>query len=90
MSMTSMNVSLPEELKQYAEEQTKHGYSTPSEYVGELIREDQKRRAKEKLNTLLLEGRDSGDGLPMKARFWSELEQEAFAALNARKKNRAE
>jgi antitoxin ParD1/3/4 len=89
MSMTSMNVSLPEELKQYAEEQTKHGYSTPSEYVRELIREDQKRRAKEKLNALLLEGLESGDGVPMDARFWSSLKQEALAALNARKKNRA-
>ena len=52
--MTSMNVSLPEELKQFAEAQTKRGYSTPSEYVRELIREDQKRKAKEKLDALLL------------------------------------
>lgn len=28
MSMTSMNVSLPEELKEYAEAQTRNGYST--------------------------------------------------------------
>src|ERR1035438_2321984 len=44
--MTSMNVSLPEELKEYVETQTRQGYSTPSEYVRELIREDQKRRAR--------------------------------------------
>jgi len=89
MGMTSMNVSLPEELKEYAEQQTKHGYSTPSEYVRELIREDQKRRAKEKLNALLLEGLDSGDGLPMDAEFWTNLKREALATLNARKQNRA-
>jgi antitoxin ParD1/3/4 len=71
MSMTSMNVSLPAELKEYAEQQTKHGYSTPSEYVRELIREDQKRRAKEKLDALLLEGLDSGAGVPMDKKFWS-------------------
>jgi antitoxin ParD1/3/4 len=88
MSMTSMNVSLPEELKEYAEQQTKHGYSTPSEYVRELIREDQKRRAKEKLNALLLEGLESGDGLPMDTKFWSDLKQDALAALNAQKKRR--
>jgi len=35
--MTSMNISLPEELKEYIEEQTQRGYSTPSEYVRELI-----------------------------------------------------
>ena len=56
MNMTSMNISLPEELKEYVEEQTQRGYSTPSEYVRELIREDQKRRAKERLDALLLEG----------------------------------
>ena len=64
MPMTSMNISLPQELKEYIEEQSKTGYSTPSEYVRELIREDQKRRAKEKLDTLLLEGLDSGEPLP--------------------------
>ena len=33
--MTSMNISLPEELKEYVESQTKSGYSTPSEFVRE-------------------------------------------------------
>lgn len=45
--MTSMNVSLPEDLEEYVETQTKGGYSTPSEYVHELIRGDQERRATE-------------------------------------------
>ena len=83
--MTSMNVSLPEELKEYVEAQTKSGYSTPSEYVRELIRGDQKRRAKEKLETLLLEGLNSGDSLLVDATFWSNLKQEALAKLEARK-----
>ena len=64
MSMTSMNISLPQELKEYIERQIKFGYSTPSEYVRELIRGDQKRRAKERLDVLLLEGLDSGKPLP--------------------------
>ena len=81
-----MNVSLPEELKEYVEAQTKSGYSTPSEYVRELIRGDQKRRAKEKLDTLLLEGISSGDSIPMDAAFWSDLKREALAKLESRKK----
>ena len=85
--MTSMNVSLPEDLKEYVEAQTKSGYSTPSEYVRELIRGDQKRRAKEKLDTLLLEGLNSGDSLPVNATFWSDLKQEALAKLEARKRS---
>ena len=85
--MTSMNVSLPEELKEYVEAQTKSGYSTPSEYVRELIRDDQKRRAKEKLDALLLEGLNSGDSIPVDAKFWSELKREALAKLESRKRS---
>lgn len=82
-----MNISLPEELKEYVEEQTQSGYSTPSEYVRELIREDQKRRAKEKLDALLLEGLNSGDPIPAHAEFWTDLKRDAMARLKARKKS---
>lgn len=87
--MTSMNVSLPEELKEYVEAQTRHGYSTPSEYVRELIREDQKRRSREKLDSLLLDGLNSGDPLTVDAEFWSNLKREALARLEARRKTAA-
>ena len=56
-----MNISLPESLKDYVEAQVRDGgYSTPSEYVRELLRQDQLRRAEEKLEALLLEGLRSG------------------------------
>ena len=87
--MTSMNVSLPEDLKKFAEEQTEHGYSTPSEYIRELIREDQKRKAQEKLDALLLEGLASGNPIPADAKFWTGLKQEALARIEARKKSRS-
>ena len=85
--MTSMNISLPEELKAYVEQQLQAGYSTPSEYVRELIREDQKRRAKERLNAMLLEGLNSGESIPADAVFWTELKREAVAKIEARKKS---
>ncbi len=45
MSMTSLNISLPEVLKAYVEGQVASGdWSTPSEYVRELIRQDKERR----------------------------------------------
>jgi antitoxin ParD1/3/4 len=45
MAMTSLNISLPEALKQYVEGQVASGdWSTPSEYVRELIRQDKERR----------------------------------------------
>ena len=45
MAMTSLNISLPEALKDYIEGQVNSGdWSTPSEYIRELIRQDKERR----------------------------------------------
>ena len=45
MSMTSLNISLPEALKEYVEAQVASGdWGTPSEFVRELIRRDKERR----------------------------------------------
>ena len=64
MSMTSLNISLPQTLKDYVEVQVREsGYSTPSEYVRELLREDQRRRSEQKLEALLLEGLRSGNAI---------------------------
>jgi antitoxin ParD1/3/4 len=53
-AMTTMNVSLPDALKSFVDEQVaRRGYSTSSEYVRELIRADQDRQ---KLRNLLLDG----------------------------------
>ena len=44
--MSTMNISLPELLKAFVDERVStDGYSTSSEYVRELIRADQVRRA---------------------------------------------
>ena len=43
--MSSMNISLPESLKSFVDEQvSQRGYSTCGEYVHELIRKDKERR----------------------------------------------
>lgn len=55
-----MNISLPEGLKTFVDEQvTGRGYGTSSEYVRELIRRDQDRQH---LRGLLLEGAASPPG----------------------------
>jgi antitoxin ParD1/3/4 len=60
MGNTSLNISLPEGLKAFVKEQVAEGrYSTPSDYVRDLIRSDQKRLAKERLDELLLAGLDT-------------------------------
>jgi antitoxin ParD1/3/4 len=73
MSQETMNVALPEALKQYVLQQVAAGgYSTASEYVRELIRADQKQKARQKLEALLLEGLDSGEPIEVTPQYWQE------------------
>ena len=86
MSMTSLNISLPQSLKDYVEERVKEsGYSTPSEYVRNLVREDQKRRAEEKLEALLLEGINSGKPIEITSEYWEE-KRRRFMERHGKKK----
>ena len=72
--MKSLNISLPSSMRAYVEEQVASGgYSTASEYIRELIRADQKRKAQERLETLLLEGLDSGAATPMTKEDWADI-----------------
>src|SRR4051812_29950489 len=66
MPNTSMNVSLPEALKDYVQERVSEGtFSNPSDFVRALIREDMRRQAEERLDALLMEGLDSGPARPV-------------------------
>src|SRR5271165_272378 len=71
MAMASLNISLPQSLKDYVENQVAEcGYGTPSEYVRELLRQDQRRRADERLEALLLEGLNSGKAIKITPEYW--------------------
>lgn len=64
--MVVVNISLPEQIKQYVDDRLNEGgYRDTSEFVYDLIREDQKRRAQERLETLLQEGLDSGEAVEL-------------------------
>jgi len=55
--MTTMNVSLPEKMKEFVDRRVEAGgYQTVSEYVRDLIRKDIERLETERLDALLLEG----------------------------------
>ena len=69
--MSTMNVSLPEALKDFVEDQVSaRGYSTSSEYVRELIRKDQDRQ---RLCGLLLEGAASPQAATADADYFDQL-----------------
>lgn len=62
MTVTTMNVSLPEEMKRWVENQTRTGrFGNSSDYVRELIRRDQERQANvAHMQQMLDEGLQSG------------------------------
>lgn len=86
--MQSMNISLPDPLKQFVDRQISTGLnSSASEYVRELIRADEKRKAEEQLEAKLLEGL-SGAETALTAADWTAIRQEALAKVEARKQQR--
>ena len=86
--MPSMNISLPDPLKDFVDGQISTGrYSTASEYVRELIRADEKRKAEEQFEAKLLEGLNSAEST-LTAADWSAIRKQAVAKVEARKKPR--
>lgn len=77
--MSTMNISLPDSLKSFVDEQvSQRGYGTSSEYVRELIRRDQDRL---QLRGLLLAGAASAPAAAADAGY--------FAGLRARASQRS-
>ena len=68
-----MNISLPDSMKTFIDEQVaEKGYGTSSEYVRDLIRREQDR---EKLRGLLIEGLESGPGQVADASYFGGLRE---------------
>jgi antitoxin ParD1/3/4 len=77
--MTTMNISLPDTLKSFVDDQVAgRGYGTISEYVRDLIRKEHDR---EQMRRLLLDGAASPAGKPIDAAY--------FDTLRARARGRA-
>lgn len=63
---TNMSISLPGKMKKSIQEVTKTGaYSTPSDYIRDVVREDLKRREERGLEQALLAGLHSGKPFEM-------------------------
>lgn len=75
--MTSMNISLTAELKSFVDQQVgERGFSTSSEYIRALIRQE---RERETLRALLLEGANSPVAGPMDDDYFDSLRQDIRA-----------
>lgn len=79
-AMATMNISLPDGLKAYVEEQANNGrFANVSDYVRDLIRRDQERSAQRaELERLIQEGIDSGVSDKTPEQIVAEARQEAI------------
>jgi len=76
--MSTMNISLPDTLKAFVDEQvSQRGYGTSSEYVRELIRKDQDRLH---LRELLLVGAASAPTSAVDAAYFDDLRKKVRQA----------
>ncbi|MBK1687532.1 type II toxin-antitoxin system ParD family antitoxin [Rubrivivax gelatinosus] len=82
--MGTMNISLPDALKSFVDEQvSQRGYGTSSEYVRELIRQDQERQ---QLRGLLLAGAASAPAAVADDAYFDGLRERVRTATASRRK----
>lgn len=84
--MATMNISLPDKMKRWVEEQTADGrYANASDYVRDLVRRDQERtRAIAHLQAEVDKGRASGISDLSVDEIFASAREKAIAALRAR------
>ena len=82
-----MNISLPPTLKEWVEDQVnRRGFGTASEYIRQVLREERERQVRQRIDTALIEGIDSGQSTAMTAKDWNDVRQEGRRRLANRKK----
>lgn len=81
-----MNIALPETMKDFVQDQVRRGgYSSVSEYIRDLIRSDQRQKARDAIEAEVLKGLASGESTPMTPEDWESIRAE----LRKRHGNRA-
>lgn len=75
--MTTLNISLPDNLKVFIDSRlAEGGYSTVSDYFYELVRQDQARKEQKRLEGVLLERLQGDDWEEVSPADWAGLRQE--------------
>ena len=81
--MSTMNISLPDALKDFVDQQvTQRGYGTSSEYVRELIRKDQQAQ---QLRAMLLAGAQSPAQEAVTPAYFDALRQKVTRSPSSKK-----
>ena len=80
---TTMNVSLPKDLKHWVDEQVEAGgYGTASEYVRDLLRRSRERQVRRQIDSSLLEAVQSGANTVMDDADWAAIRRDARAGAS--------
>lgn len=84
MSAT-LTISLSDDLKAFVEERARAGnFASPAEFIGHLVRDEQKRTEQQRLEQMLLDGLDSGDPIRVTDAYWDDLAARARQRADAR------
>ena len=76
--MATMNVSLPDPLKQFVDEEVRGGgFASTSDYMRDLVRQRQRAKSAEFLRQLIAEGIASGPATPQEPDFFDKMRQRA-------------
>ena len=82
---TIMSISLPEDMRRWLDDQVKaDGFANAGDLVLALIREKQRRAAREQLDRRLVEALDSGEMVEMTSADWAEIRNTARERLAAK------
>lgn len=85
----SLNISLPEEMREWVENQVaRGGFGTTSEYFRQLVRDDQRRLMREEIDAKLLAALDSGEPVEVTPEWWEQRRKELGRRARSRKSTR--
>jgi len=83
---STINISMPPTLSEFVKlRMAQKGFDNTSEYFRYLVREDLKRAKEDHLETLLLEGLNSGKPIPINDEWWEDRRRELVRRLKKRK-----
>ncbi|MGH9845162.1 MAG: ribbon-helix-helix domain-containing protein [Blastocatellia bacterium] len=84
-TMTNMNLSFPESVREFIEEQVSaYGFGTASEYLRQLVLQDKKRQEQEKLEAMLLKAMEGGTRIEITEGYWDRKKAELAARCGAK------
>ncbi len=74
--MDTVNVTLTEEMQEFLRDEVEAGqYANVEEYIQKLIQDEQRKKAKERLEALLMEGINSGPAEEMTDEDWRDIRE---------------